>query len=355
MKNLFLVLIILSGFILPAQIPAGYYNSAAGLTGAPLQTALHNIIKNHTVVSYSSLWTHFQTTDKKPNGKVWDMYSDSVTGTPPYEFTFVTNQCGNYSGEGDCYNREHSWPQSWFNSATTPSSDLFHLYPTDGYVNNKRGNYPYGDVDSATWTSMNGGKLGFCSDPGFSGAVFEPIDEYKGDLARSYFYMSTRYMGEDASWATSGATNKSVLLPWQVNVLLQWDHQDPVSAKEVARNNAVYGIQHNRNPFIDHPEWADSIWISTVTGFAGQITSEFQVSIYPDPSSDIFNISYNGNQAIKIGLCISNILGEIIMPIKNIELNNSDYIINCSDWKEGVYFISIINNEKIKTLRFVKI
>src|SRR6218665_82098 len=150
-----------------AQIPPGYYNSAAGLTGASLQLALHNIIKNHTVVSYASLWTHFQTTDKKSSGKVWDMYSDIPAGTPPYQFTFVSDQCGSYAVEGDCYNREHSWPQSWFASASTPSSDLFHIYPTDGYVNNRRGNYPFGDVDSAYWSSQNGGKLGFCSDPGF--------------------------------------------------------------------------------------------------------------------------------------------------------------------------------------------
>jgi endonuclease I len=355
MKKILLFVLLLNVFFLSAQIPPGYYNSAAGLTGSSLQTALHNIIKNHTVVSYASLWTHFQTTDKKPSGKVWDIYSDIPGGTPPYEFTFVTDQCGSYSGEADCYNREHSWPQSWFSSATVPSSDMFHLYPTDGYVNNRRSNYPYGDVGTATWTSLNGSKLGVCSDPGYSSTVFEPIDDYKGDVARSYFYMSTRYLTEDASWSTSGATNKSVLLPWQVNVLLQWHHQDTVSTKEVERNNDIYGIQNNRNPFIDHPEWADSIWVSITTGLNEQISSDHSLHIYPDPSSDIFYISCDGNKNTKAQVSVSNALGKIIISDKNAELNSDGYLVKCENWETGIYFITVIQNETSRCLRFVKI
>jgi endonuclease I len=354
MKKLLLIPFIFCAFIIKAQIPAGYYNSAAGLSGSALQTALHNIIKNHTVVSYSSLWTHFQTTDKKTNGKVWDIYSDVPSGTPPYEFTFVSDQCGSYSGEADCYNREHSWPQSWFSSATTPSSDLFHIYPTDGYVNNKRNNYPYGDVATATWTSLNGSKLGSCADPGYSSVVFEPIDEYKGDVARSYFYMSTRYMTEDGSWSTSGATNKSVILPWEVNVLLQWNHQDTVSAKEIARNNNIYGIQNNRNPFIDHPEWADSIWSAIATGYAEQVNFELSVSIFPDPAHDNFSIMSSGDSNKKAEVRVINVLGEMVKSDKNVDLTNSVYSVDCAAWKNGVYFITIIEKEKIRTLKFVK-
>ena len=145
MKQLFPIFF-LSLTTLWAQIPDGYYNNATGLYGEPLQAALHDIIDDHTVVSYTSLWTHYQTTDVKPNGKVWDMYSDIPDGTPPYEFTFITNQCGNYGGEGDCYNREHSWPKSWFNDVAPMNTDIFHVVPSDGYVNGQRGNYPYGEV-----------------------------------------------------------------------------------------------------------------------------------------------------------------------------------------------------------------
>ena len=241
------------GGSLVAQIPNGYYNNATGKTGEELKTALHNIIKGHHVVSYGGLLNAFAYTDCKPNGKIWDIYSN-------YEYSLSTGLCGEYEHEGDCWNREHTWPQSWFNESTTPRSDLFHVYPTDGYVNGQRSNYPYGEVNHPTYTSGNGSKFGPCVTAGYSGKVFEPIDEYKGDIARSYFYMSVRYCGEDDDWGTSGMTNKSEILPWAMAMLLRWSDDDPVSQKEIDRNNAVYGYQNNRNPFIDHPEYARMIW-----------------------------------------------------------------------------------------------
>ncbi len=136
------IFFLLFTLILRSQ-PAGYYDSAAGLTGTALQQALHDIIDNHTSVTYDDLWTHFQNTDKKSDGTVWDMYSDIPSGTPPYTYIFVTNQCGSsgYDSEADCYNREHSFPKSWFggDDQYPMYSDLFHMYPTDGWVNNKRG------------------------------------------------------------------------------------------------------------------------------------------------------------------------------------------------------------------------
>lgn len=145
-----LLLGLLLTYVLAAQVPAGYYDSASGQSGEVLHTTLYNIIKGHTPRSYDQLWTDFQSTDKKANGKVWDMYSDNPDGTPPYEYTFISDQCGNYSGEGICYNREHSMPKSWFSEGTPMYTDLFHLVPTDGYVNGKRGNYPFGEVGSAS-------------------------------------------------------------------------------------------------------------------------------------------------------------------------------------------------------------
>lgn len=249
----------LAGFVV-AQAPAGYYNSAQGLTGEQLQSALHNIIDGHQQQSYNSLWSHFYHTDRKSNGKVWDMYSDLPGGTPPYEFSFYSDQCGNYSGENSCYNREHSWPKSWFNEASPMQTDLFHIYPTDGYVNSRRSNYPYGEVENPTWTSLNGSKVGM-NTAGWSGSmVFEPIDAYKGDLARTYFYMSVRYYGQDGSWDENEMVEGAQIKPGALDMLLQWHTADPVSQKEIDRNNAIYDIQHNRNPFIDHPEYAQNIW-----------------------------------------------------------------------------------------------
>lgn len=251
-----------SGAVL-AQPPAGYYDPAQGLTGPLLRQALHDIIDGHDAVSYNSLWGHFEDTDAKPDGKVWDMYSDVPGGTPPYVYTFGADQCGGYDEEGDCYNREHSFPSSWFDDQAPMSTDLFHLYPTDGYVNNRRGNLPFGEVNGWTWISDNGSKVGSNVAPGYSGQVFEPIDAYKGDFARSYFYMYTRYWGQTGSWSTPMQTGGDLAV-WARNMLLQWNAADPVSPKEQARNNAVFAIQDNRNPYIDDPQWAELVWGSGV-------------------------------------------------------------------------------------------
>ena len=253
------MLVVWSGSLF-AQAPTAYYNNATGKTGDELKVALHNIITGHTTINYSNIWNAFWSTDNKGNNVVWDMYSDGAE----YSYSYVSNdQCGEYVQEGDCYNREHSWPQSWFsgNDQAVPSRDLHHVFPTDGFVNAQRGNYPFGEVNTASWTSQNGSKLGTCkSSLGYSGTVFEPIDEYKGDFARALMYMSVRYYGEDDDWGTSGMTNKSEILPWAMTMLLRWNDEDPVSQKEIDRNNAVYGIQGNRNPFIDRPEYARMIW-----------------------------------------------------------------------------------------------
>lgn len=336
-----------------AQIPSGYYDSAQGKDSVELLVALYNIIKGHTSVSYSSLHTHYQSTDKKSNGKVWDMYSDIPGGTPPYEFSFTSaDQCGNYSGEGDCYNREHSFPQSYFNSASPMQSDLFHLYPTDGYVNGKRSNYPFGEVGTATWTSQNGSKLGTCSAPGYSGTVFEPIDAYKGDFARTYFYMAARYNNVIGSWENNDSQGNSdaildgtsfpVYETWFLDLMHQWHLQDSVSAKEIARNEAVYAIQNNRNPFIDHPEWVDSIWY-VVHGGGGSgvgITETLlpSLNIYPNPADDFLKINISNASYKNLEVSIINLQGKVV-SYQNIE--NQEIIINTSDLSQGIYIVKV--------------
>lgn len=225
-----------------------------------MRVALRNIIDGHQVLANSQLWSAFAVADRKPDNTVWDIYSDAPSGTPPYVFQFGTDQCGTYDGEGDCFNREHTFPQSWFGSAVPMSTDLFHIYPTDAWVNQSRGNWPYGEVNAPSWTSANGSKLGPCAWPGCSGTVFEPIDAYKGDLARSYFYLLTRYMDAATGW-TAPVVQNGDLFGWGEELLLAWHVADPVSQKEIDRNNAIFSqLQGNRNPFIDRPEWAHAIW-----------------------------------------------------------------------------------------------
>lgn len=271
MRQFSLFLVLLFCQISFCQIPTGYYNTAEGKSGALLKTALYNIINKHTELSYDALWTAFSSTDKHDDGSVWDVYSNCP-------FTFSSDQCGNYSSVCDCYNREHSMPKSWFNEETPMYTDLFHMYPTDGKVNGQRANYPFGECASGTSLSTSAmGKLGKSTYSTYTGTVFEPSDEYKGDFARTYFYMVTCYENKVSSWVSDQLAGNSypALSAWSVSLFLKWNAQDPVSDKEKARNNVIYSkYQGNRNPFIDHPElanyiWGDkssSAWSSTVSG-----------------------------------------------------------------------------------------
>jgi len=316
-----------------AQIPPGYYDNAQGLSQQALQQALHDIIDNHNVQSYSSIWNHVQSTDAKPNGKVWDMYSDVPGGTPAYEFTFINDQCGNYAQEGDCYNREHSWPKSWFNDQSPMNTDLHHIVPTDGYVNGRRSNYPFGEVSNATWTSTNGSELGSNTFSGSSGICFEPIDEYKGDFARIYFYMATRYYNEDASWQSNDMVNGSQLKPWALQMLYQWHSMDTVSQKEIDRNNEIYNIQNNRNPFVDHPEWVDSIWQIGVT--SSNVDYDFIISVFPNPSNEEIFIKFSNSNFKNITFALYSIDGKLI---KEFELeSNSTKVIR--ELTKGFYIL----------------
>lgn len=254
-----------------AQAPAGYYSSANGLSGAALKTALSSIITNgHQDKGYSGLWTAYKTTDIDKNyendGSIMDIYSEKPSGVDPYKYTPGTNQCGTYSVEGNCYNREHIVPQSLFNQSAPMVSDVHFIRATDGKVNGMRSNYPFGKVGTATFTSQNGSKLGSSSSSGYAGTVFEPIDEFKGDVARMIFYFVTRYQSKLSSFSSGNMLGSSTfpgLQTWELNVLLAWHSQDPVSQAEINRNNASYTFQGNRNPFIDNPNYAGQIWGSS--------------------------------------------------------------------------------------------
>ena len=336
MKKLFLILALITATVaLYAQPSPGYYNGTDGLTGTALKAKLHTIIKNDSHTSYSGLWSAYQQTDKKPNGKVWDIYSDRPGGTPPYQYTFGSDQCGSYGGEGDCYNREHLWAQSWTNDNSTHKTDLHHVYPTDGYVNNRRGNYAFGEVGNASWTSQNGGKLGSNTVSGYSGTVFEPIDEYKGDIARALMYVSVRYYTEDSSWGTSDMTNKSVIKDWAMTMLLRWHEEDPVSEKEINRNNAVYAIQQNRNPFVDDPEFAQRIWDPHWSVNENEYT--VSVSVWPNPATTTVNIDGENIDAVYM----YNAVGQQVMII-NMQ-NEEQSAIDVSGFNSGIYFMNVIS------------
>ena len=347
MKRSFIVILTLFLAIsASAQAPANYYNSASGLIGDQLKVALHNIIKGHTSITYKQIWDAFWSTDNKGNGVVWDMYSDRPNGTPPYTYYLGQNQCGQYDSEGDCYNREHSWPQSWFNDQTTPRTDLHHIFATDGFVNNQRNNYPFGEVQSSptTWVSQNGSKLGPCKTAGYSGKVFEPIDEYKGDFARAIMYMSVRYYGEDSSWGNSEMTTKSVIKPWAIAMLLRWNELDPVSQKEINRNNVIYSqYQHNRNPFVDHPEYARMIWDPSWS--VASIEAEAEIECYPNPARRGSEIKVDlGNQQVD-HMTLCDLSGRVLMSMK-IKDNKETFILS-DKLQSGFYFLHFYHKNRV--------
>ena len=293
-------------------------SSALSTGGTTLVTALKNKITqvsdgSANTVSYDGLWNAYKTSDSVPgaNGtKIWDMYGG-------FQFTFQEGG-KSYSNEGDCYNREHSVPKSWFGESKPAYSDLVHLVPTDGKVNGMRSNYAFGEVASASYTYsfparsynsvqyQNSGSSKLGSPKSINGVstsesvVFEPDDQYKGDFARIYMYFAVRYGGGSckatsgsggAIFSTSFTNDNPYVTNYGLALLQKWHVQDPVSEKETTRNDAIESIQGNRNPFVDYPEWADKIF-GTNYGGGGSSSNPTVNSVSVSPSS--LNLDLNG-------------------------------------------------------------
>lgn len=275
----FFVLSMAAKTVTPATALPAYYVSIDGKSGKALFDAVQTVTKTgYSSLGYDGLWSAYQYTDLHENGYVWDMYSDCTWKS------INSNHCGSYSTECDCYNREHSIPKSWYGGTTSgPGCDIFHLVPTDGKVNGMRSNYPFGEVASADYNKQ-GNKKGSAKSITIvggntivgnngttisaSGTVFEPRDEYKGDFARGYMGALLKWAGDKAFtdgdgskiFTTNFSTGSFGLTKYGVALLMKWHRQDPVSQKEVDRNNGIQKTQGNRNPFIDYPYLAEYIW-----------------------------------------------------------------------------------------------
>ena len=331
--------LLLVAVALSAQAPNGtgtYYQKADGKKGRELKTAMYEIINTPSVLDYDSLWIAYRTSDAIPTDTVpiiWDMYSCKSA------YSIYTNLHRNGSAsdpEGvKGFQREHSMPKSWFNpvakSGTSYTykdiwpmySDLTHLIPAEGKVNNKRSNNPYGETTGEDYTldgkkkpgyksEENFSRLGLNTYPGYVGTVFEPNDQYKGDLARIYFYMVTAYEKKQPTWSSTSdgigdhcgtwtgdmfnteETNEGLdpyqpFAPWAFDMLMKWAKNDPVSQKEIDRNEAIYKMQGNRNPFVDYPGLEDYIWgdkKDVAFEYGGEPASE-------EPTSDNCELALN--------------------------------------------------------------
>ena len=351
-----------------AQIPAGYYSTATG-TGLTLKTKLKKIIDdvNDGLApdrlafdqGYDGLHTTYLTSDIKSNGRVWDMYSNC-------DFIFGTVANGgqqdngsNPSGECQLFNREHTIPQSYFGNSVLPMfSDAHFVIPSDKIVNATRGDLPYGKVGTATYTSGNGSKKGNNLNSGYSAGysstVFEPIDQYKGDIARVMFYFVTRYESQLSSFFTASSSTSKVMFDGStgksfsdtfLNIFLTWHIQDPVSQKEIDRNNAIYIRQNNRNPFIDTPAYVCQIWSTQCAALTSEnFKLENTVSIYPNPVSN--NEVFISTLSELKSIVLYNINGQIIQEIKNPSKINEAYKV--SNLPKGFYLIQLASeNESI--------
>ena len=318
-----------------AQAPAGYYDGTEGLTGYQLKTKLSTIISNGALdLGYSALWDTYKTSDVdnyyEKDGSVLDMYSEKPLTADAYEFSIGSDQCGstNQNREGFCYNREHSLPKSFFGGQVAPmANDAHFVVPSDYYVNSQRGNYPYGETVAPVWVSTNGSEIGPSNFPGYSGTIFEPIDEFKGDFARMHLYFVTRYESKLTSFSDSqsdanpldGTTDRGYK-QWYINLLLKWAAQDPVSQKEIDRNNAIFARQKNRNPFIDHPEWVAMIWKSTLS--SSEVSpAKKSISIYPNPVKNgelhLSGLGLNENSKVEIYSMDGKLVQSVEQNFKN--------------------------------------
>ncbi len=364
MKNLYLLLSLSVTLITAAQAPSGYYNSATG-TGYTLKTQLKSIVTaGHIDRGYNALWTIYETpayrdASYENNSSILDIYSENPSGPDSYEYVPGNDQCGNYNSEGDCYNREHLVPQSYFDEyQTNPmKNDPLHVVPTDGWVNGIRGNLPFGVVDVPNYNSTNGSERGSNLNSGYSagftGTVFEPIDEFKGDVARSILYFATRYedlMDNFYSAASSTSTQAKVMFDGStnkvfndtfLNIFISWHLADPVSPREIAINNAVYAYQGNRNPYIDNPNYVCQIWTANCSALSTNEVALIDVKIYPNPSRD--GKIYVSTPNILTSIDVVNINGQTVFSDLSPVSSNNTYTIQ--DLPQGFYFIRIATEQ----------
>ena len=269
------LLVCCAAYVSAEDMPAGYYNTIQGTKDSMLKTALHQIIKGgeryiygpntyHTTNKIQNgdtiwkvgdlkaygTWHGFQNSDQQSDGTIWDMYSTTKRYFPIK------------GGSAAGMDIEHSLPKSWWGGDENDAyTDLYHLNPADHAANNNKSNYPPGILNDSN--KVNNGIFFMGKDKEWNDYAFSVIDEYKGDFARAYFYVSTAY--HDMKWDASYSkyvTNDSYLTftPYLIQVLLQWHRIDPVSEKEINRLDAISSIQHNRNPFIEYPELVEYIW-----------------------------------------------------------------------------------------------
>ncbi len=328
MKKVFIglsLVFFLIPFYVSSQIPSGYYSSADGKTGSQLKAALHNIIKGHTSYGYGSLWDILSDSDEDPNN-----HNNVIL-----IYTGISRSKSSHGGSQGDWNREHVWAKSHggFGTTAPAGTDAHHIRPADVQVNSLRGH-----LDFDMGGSPVSGAPGCYKDDD----SFEPRDAVKGDVARMILYMAVRYEGDNGEpdlEVVDYVNTYPQPKHGKLSTLLEWNAQDPPDDFERQRNDVIYyDYQHNRNPFIDHPEYVASIW-----GGPNSINDnpELNVEVYPNPATTSFTISCSDKSDYSYAFV--SLTGNVI---KEDVLKSGDNNIDVSMLPKGIYFLRIFNYDK---------
>lgn len=324
---------------------AGYYDSVIGLTGEQLKLALRNLISTNTNSSYDGSREEMFGYIDNVNGQVRCVYTGKWFAVTPGTIP-----------NANVINTEHTYAQSWFSSTSSSikKADLHHLYPTTNAVNSARGNYPFFTVpnhasadvyyNNTPWQSYRG------SD-GMGHTVFEPADQHKGNVARSLLYFTVRYN----DGLIQGGVN---MLP----ILLQWHVSDPVDVTESTRNQEIFDFQHNRNPFVDHPEFVAAIWgpTSNEDPTASPVPDFTLGAVYPNPFSTKASVSVESRGNEDLSVKIFNLKGQLVREEGlAAKAGNQEFVwdgrdANGSELSGGIYIIRISSDACTRIAKVVK-
>lgn len=359
MKRILLTFIIgFTTFLVHAQ--SDYYKSLdSNKRCQDLKDALFTLINTgYNTRDYNDAWILLETYDTvRINNKLY-VY-DIFTFKPDLSHTILYQSGDKCIGgtsatkEGICWNREHIFPASWFGQESFAYGDIVNLIPTDGFVNNKKSNNPMGKVASATYTSSNGTKLGTSGIANITGNMFEPIDEFKGDIARVLLYFTVKYQDKFFTWNNTefnrvkGTDKLMGYKKEYLDMLIQWHLNDPVSKKELDRNERIFVHQRNRNPFVDHPEFVEYIWRTSDCKAVGVPYHQVAENIlYPNPANQVLNLSHTAYKGQKY--YISDISGRRVQEgiIENAQLDVKKLNI-------GTYFLFIEEEQQVTFSKFM--
>jgi hypothetical protein len=313
-----------------------YDATTFNLYDAQLKTALTQLVSGHTSLGYNLARDKmFMIIDnQKVNGRgaAQNTLECVYIGRLAVGYIDRTDAQNNYN-----FNTEHTWPQSNFSENEPMKSDLYHLYPTDNPANGIRSNYPFGKVVSNITWQVGGSKLGNNS---LGQIVFEPRDIHKGDVSRSMFYFITRYPVNYGGFFTQV----------QENVFREWNKLDPVGVVESNRNGAIALVQLKRNPYIDHPEFADRIY-SFVTNNSHPVFAELNViplkvnfdsTLITNSASQIIYIANNGSKQL--------VVDSITISDSRFSLSTNNYLLEPNSYLKSTL---VFNPDSVKTYNAV--